>query len=84
MSDVEILNRYSTADVVKRLDGAEVKLTRGEAKRKDCQTFGLPVSTKMLLRVNCSETGSSLVIELKNAYLHVAEVNIYGLGELKN
>ena len=79
MSDVHIVNRYSTREIVDRLNGAKVKLMRGNVVRKDCGT--IDTLDDLVIRVSCGEAGSSLVIELANNYLHVAEVQIFGLGE---
>ena len=79
MSAVHIVNRYSTREIVDRLNGAKVKLMRGNVVRKDCGT--IDTLDDLVIRVSCGEAGSSLVIELANNYLHVAEVQIFGLGE---
>ena len=79
MSDVHIVNRYSSREVVDRLNGARVMLMRGNAVRKDCGT--IDTLNDLVIRVSCGEAGSSLVIELANNFLHVAEVQIFGLGK---
>ena len=79
MSDVHIVNRYSDKHVIDRLNGAKVKLMRGNVVRKHCGT--IETLDDLVIRVSCGEAGSSLVIELANNYLHVAEVQIFGLGE---
>ena len=81
ISDVKIVNRKSTVDVVDRLNGAQVKLMRGETEMKLCGTIDTLTGNNMLFRVTCNAPGNSLVIELENEYLHVAEVEICGLGE---
>ena len=84
ISDVKIVNRKSTVDVVDRLNGAQVKLMRGGTEMKLCGTLDTLTGNNMLFRVTCNAPGNSLVIELENEYLHVAEVEIYGLGEPEN
>ena len=79
VGDVEIVNRYSSQDVVNRLIGAKVKIMRGDTERKICGT--IDNTAEMIFRLICNEAGSSLTIEQENKYLHVAEVRIYGLGE---
>ena len=81
ISDVKIVNRKSTVDVVDRLDGAQVKLMRGGTKMKLCGTLDTLTGNNMLFRVTCNAPGNSLIIELENEFLHVAEVQIYGFGE---
>ena len=78
VSDVHIVNRYSTRDIIDRLNGAKVKLMRGKVVRKHCGT--IETLDDLVIRVSCGEAGSSLVIELANNFLHVAEVQIFGLG----
>ena len=84
ISDVKIVNRKSTVDVVDRLNGAQVKLMRGGTEMKLCGTIDTLTGNTMLFRVTCNAPGNSLIIELENEYLHVAEVEIYGLGEPEN
>ena len=81
ISDVKIVNRKSTVDVVDRLNGAQVKLMRGGTEMKLCGTLDTLAGNNMLFRVTCNAPGNSLIIELENEYLHVAEVEIYGFGE---
>ena len=81
ISDVKIVNRKSTVGVINRLNGAQVKLMRGETEMKLCGTLDTLAGNNMLFRVTCNAPGNSLIIELVNEYLNVAEVQIYGLGE---
>ena len=85
ISDVKIVNRKSTTkSVVDRLNGAQVKLMRGGTEMKLCGTLDTLTGNNMLFRVTCNAPGNSLIIELENEYLNVAEVQIYGLGESEN
>ena len=79
MSHVHIVNRYGNKALRDRLNGAKVKLMRGVVLRKECGTIDNLDS--LLIPVSCNEAGSSLVIELNNEYIHVAEVQIFGLGK---
>ena len=84
ISDVKIVNRkYKIVYVIDRLNGAQVKLMRGGTEMKLCGTIDTLTGNNMLFRVTCNAPGNSLVIELANEYLHVAEVEIYGSGESK-
>ena len=78
--DLEMINRYSIKSTVDRLNRAKVKLVRGDVVRKNCGTTDTATEL-MIHRVICNEAGSSLVIELQDEYLHVAEVKIHGLSK---
>jgi len=56
---------------------------RGGTEMKLCGTIDTLTGNNMLFRVTCNAPGNSLIIELENEYLNVAEVEIYGLGESK-
>jgi hypothetical protein len=52
----------------------------GEVLSKMCGTIDTSIE-KRIFGMKCNAFASSLVLELANNFLHVAEVKIYGIGE---
>lgn len=81
VTHVEIVNRQIGAPYQDRLHNCKVKLVEGGVLRKLCGIVDTSVE-KNVYKMECYARGNALLLELANQYLHVAEVRIYGVGEL--
>ena len=83
VSDVEIVNRnkHGTDETLARIDGAVVQIMMDEVVTKVCGTIKWVRRTDYIYKMKCGAAANSLVIQLNNNYLHVAEVRLFGLGK---
>ena len=83
VSDVEIVNRYTYGvdETLARIDGAVVQIMMDEVVTKICGTIKWLRRSDYVFKMKCGAAANSLVIQLNNNFLHVAEVRIFGLGK---